>query len=382
VDVRDADLSSNPEVLVQFIELAVLPVAAGLEGLGSSMKRNRLKIVFPTVQQLLEYRHSMTLTAPEVLTLTTLGFDPIEEQDNLVVLIAPRPDDAEGLALMEELLLPAAPPERPIVQPIVVVNHHMTPISGPAAAFEVAYHLRLLTVQYISNEINNENSEQVQSVEPRNVSSTIASTTTPAASELKSNSPTENMTSALYFVDHLIPTPIVYNDFDDIEMNVSNVNFSRDTSTNAQHKGDYVKDDVNTNNDNDDSLLTAAMQHAHELGLRGITRAMVIRVYPNPWHVFVDTASGSDADFEVAATFDAEPTAEMINRAIVECLEGSEREDELVAQQMQQALEAGQLDRVSDFLDDLSLAFDDEGDDGNDDDDDDGFYDSLGTESV
>lgn len=36
--------------------------------------------------------------------------------------------------------------------------------------------------------------------------------------------------------------------------------------------------------------------------------------------------------------------------AIVECLEGSEREDELVAQQMQQALEEGQLDRVSEMI--------------------------------
>ncbi len=39
-----------------------------------------------------------------------------------------------------------------------------------------------------------------------------------------------------------------------------------------------------------------------------------------------------------------------MNFAIVECLEGSEREDELVAQQMQEALEAGQLDRVSEML--------------------------------
>jgi len=34
----------------------------------------------------------------------------------------------------------------------------------------------------------------------------------------------------------------------------------------------------------------------------------------------------------------------------VECLEGSEREDELVAQQMQAALESGQLNRVSEML--------------------------------
>jgi hypothetical protein len=69
-----------------------------------------------------------------------------------------------------------------------------------------------------------------------------------------------------------------------------------------------------------------------------------------PWHVFVDTSPDTDADFEVAATFDTEPTQEDVNYAIVECLEGSEREDELVAQQMQAALEAGQLNRVSEML--------------------------------
>ena len=63
VDVRDAELV-HPETLVQFMELAVLPVAAGLEGLQS--KRNRLKIVFPKVSQLLEYRKTMALAAPEV----------------------------------------------------------------------------------------------------------------------------------------------------------------------------------------------------------------------------------------------------------------------------------------------------------------------------
>jgi hypothetical protein len=39
-----------------------------------------------------------------------------------------------------------------------------------------------------------------------------------------------------------------------------------------------------------------------------------------------------------------------VNYSIVECLEGSEREDELVAQQMQAALDAGQLTRVSEML--------------------------------
>ena len=66
-----------------------------------------------------------------------------------------------------------------------------------------------------------------------------------------------------------------------------------------------------------------------------------------PWHVFVDTSPGTDSDYEVAAIFDEEPSQDELNFAIVECLEGSEKEDEIVAQQMQQALEEGQLDNLS-----------------------------------
>ena len=107
VDVRDAELSRDPETLVQFIELAILPVAAGLEGLKST--RNRVKIVFPTVSQLLEYRRTMALAAPEVVALSTLGFGPVEKMDNLVVIVAPSPDDEEGLLAMNELLEPTDP---------------------------------------------------------------------------------------------------------------------------------------------------------------------------------------------------------------------------------------------------------------------------------
>ena len=115
-----------------------------------------------------------------------------------------------------------------------------------------------------------------------------------------------------------------------------------------------------------------------------------------PWHVFVDTSPDTDADFEVAATFDDEPTQDDVNFAIVECLEGSEREDELVAQQMQQALEDGQLDRVANMLgimppmevegdgtkslsdfDDGEMTIDDLGMDIDDEDDEDDFFDDY-----
>lgn len=72
IDVRDAELSRDPELLVNFIELAILPVAAGLEGLDrESYHRTRLKIVFPTMSQLLQYRKCMTLSAPDVVALVS-----------------------------------------------------------------------------------------------------------------------------------------------------------------------------------------------------------------------------------------------------------------------------------------------------------------------
>mmetsp|Transcript_8207 Transcript_8207/g.14810 ORF Transcript_8207/g.14810 Transcript_8207/m.14810 type:complete len:643 (-) Transcript_8207:1217-3145(-) len=295
VDVRDAELTRDPEILVQFIELAILPVAAGLEGLRSS--RNRVKIVFPTVSQLLQYRKSMALSAPEVVSLSTLGFDPVEKKDNLVVIIAPSPDDYDGLRAMNELFEPTLPGKKPITQPVVVLNHHMVPVSGPAVDFEIVYHLRLLSVQYMSGDrmpeyIRTMEREQREAREKRNA-------------EKKDRPDDENSLD---------------NDTEDIGRE-------------------------------EDVALEAAMEHARESGVhQGITRAMVIRAYPRPWHVFVDTSPDSNADFEVAATFDEPPSQDDVNYAIVECLEGSEREDELVAQQMQQALEDGQLNKVSDIL--------------------------------
>ena len=311
VDVRDAELNTNVETLVQFIELAILPVAAGLEGMNT--KRNRLKVVFPTVSQLLDYRKRMALSAPEVVALSTLGFDPVEQRDNLVVLVAPPPDDEEGLAAMNELLEPTQVDSQHIDQPLVVLNHHMVPLAGPSAKFEVAYHLRLLSVQYVSGEDVPED-----------------------------------------IVDSLLP-----------ETNQAASNSS------ASEAEMY------------DAAVEAAMEHAKAVGANhGVTRAMVIRAFPKPWHVFVDLSPDTDADFEVAATFDEEPTQEEVNRSIVECLEGSEEEDELVAQQMQQALENGQLDRVTEMLGSMGLDFLDEEAESDDDNDEGETWDLFGEDSV
>mmetsp|Transcript_18740 Transcript_18740/g.26432 ORF Transcript_18740/g.26432 Transcript_18740/m.26432 type:complete len:665 (-) Transcript_18740:1122-3116(-) len=327
VDVRDAELSRDPETLVQFIELAVLPVAAGLEGLKSA--RNRVKIVFPTVSQLLMYRRTMALAAPEVVSLSTLGFDPVEKHDNLVVIVAPAPDDEEGLNAMNDLLSPSDTSSKPVLrQPTVVLNHHMVPLSGPAAQYVVAYHLRLLSVQYMTGDNAPEYYEKWEERLKEK-----------AKKKLDEGHPANKNP----------PLDILYGP-------------STDNTEDAPSEDVVLEDEVQSEKGNmpeednvvqeEDAALEAAVQHAHELGVfnQGVTRAMVIRAYPKPWNVFVDTSPDTDADFEVAATFDEEPNQDDVNFAIVECLEGSEREDELVAQQMQQALEAGQLDRVSEML--------------------------------
>jgi hypothetical protein len=377
VDVRDADLSRNPETLVQFIELAILPVAAGLEGLSKSMERYRLKIIFPKVSQLLEYRKTMALSSPDVVALSTLGFEPVEPEDNLVVIIAPAPDDEEGLQAMNELLAPTSsmddgnadddssfPRRQPISQPVVVLNHYMVPISGPAADFEVAYHLRLLSVQYMSNANAADYFRQFGAGEGDDNDDNVDNGNVSEESPLYSveNSDTAVDMDALLGADIDVP---------------STEDITSSSSTPDDGGADFKIPE--------DEALEAAMKHAHEVGInQGMTRGMVIRAYPKPWHVFVDTSPDTDADFEVAATFEHEPTQEEVYMAVVECLEGSAREDELVAQQMQLALETGQLDRISEMLGSLGVdIFDEEDtddDDDEDDDDDDIYKDLFGRE--
>eukprot|EP00586_Coscinodiscus_wailesii_P007419 CAMPEP_0172491634 /NCGR_PEP_ID=MMETSP1066-20121228/22520_1 /TAXON_ID=671091 /ORGANISM="Coscinodiscus wailesii, Strain CCMP2513" /LENGTH=520 /DNA_ID=CAMNT_0013260793 /DNA_START=825 /DNA_END=2386 /DNA_ORIENTATION=+ len=308
VDVRDAELSRDNDILAQFIELAILPVAAGLEGLDSH--RNRVKLIFPKVSQLLQYRKAMALSAPEVVALSTLGFDAVEDRDNLVVILAPSPDDEEGMGALLEVLNPVDN-SRQLDKPVVVVNYHMVPLlSYPISNFEVVYHLRLLSVQYMTGDMN-----------PEYVQNLVA-----AAEQQEKR--------------------------------------GNDGEKGPASNGGNATDKEDQDGADEDAALEAAMEHAHnKTGVhQGITRAMVIRAYPRPWHVFVDTSPDPDSDFEVAATFDEEPSPDDVNYAIVECLEGSEREDELVAQQMQEALEAGQLSKVNKMLGIVPGAFDD-GDD-------------------
>jgi hypothetical protein len=239
----------------------------------------------------------------------------------------------------------------------------------------VAYHLRLLSVHYIAgrdskkdqffeddNDIymqreNNDNSREISmsaATAPFGIDEeAVINTTTTTASYLN---------------------PVV-------EDNSVAVNTTKLLKTEDIEKASFQAAAVQK-----EAAIEAALKHAHEGGAQyhGVTRAMVIRAYPRHWHVFVDTSpDDSEADFEVAATFDIEPTTEQVNQAIIECLEGSEQEDELVAQQMQQALELGQLDRVSQILTELGLGdLDDEANDDDEDDDDEFYQYMLGEDSV
>lgn len=111
---------------------------------------------------------------------------------------------------------------------------------------------------------------------------------------------------------------------------------------------------------------------------------IVIRSYPKPWHVFVDVSPDTDADFVVADTFVNEPTSEDVNNAIVECLEGSEREDELVAQQMQEALElkSKELDITDAKMTEDDIVVEEGGQKEDNDDEFDDWYDLWNEDSV
>ncbi len=240
VDVRDAELTRDPKLFVEFIELAILPVAAGLEGLEADM-RNRVKIVFPTVKDLMTYRKTMALAAPEVVSLSTLGFDPVEEQDKLIVVVAPSPDDLVGVDAMEKLLARTQPnyvePDKRITQPIVVVNHHMVPVDmSTFGKFTTAYHLRLLSVQYMTGD-----------------------------------AVPEYVRKERFEQDKKEPS-----DDDKDAVDISLLGVGDDLSEDAAQSNIEVD-----KSDEDDAALEAAMTHAHEIGVhQGVTRAMVIRAYP------------------------------------------------------------------------------------------------------
>jgi hypothetical protein len=162
--------------------------------------------------------------------------------DNLVVIVAPSPDDEEGLLAMNELLEPKEPGKKPIDQPLVVLNYHMLPVSGLAARFEVAYHLRLLSVQFMTG---NNAPEYFKKWEEEKIQRI----------EIDDNATSSNV---LYGPDgEVLPRSP---DSTETEPEV------------PEEEGDVPEEDA---------ALEAAMKHAHDMGVnQGVTRAMVIRAYP------------------------------------------------------------------------------------------------------
>jgi len=244
VDVNDAELSSSTETLAQFVELAILPVAAGLEGLNTD--KNRLKIIFPTVTDLSAFRKSYTLASPDVIALGTLGFGSAEEKDGVVVIVAPSPEDEEFQTMINIV--------DEMARPTVIINYHV-PEHGVEAKFPERWNL----------------------------------------------------------------TPVYF-------LRLLNVQFQKEENPESE-----------------------------------VTRAMLVRQFPRPWHVFVDTAPLCDeSDFEIgeseraapprpqncfsnhslcrflAATFPDRPSISEVDMCIVTCLEGGADEDELVSWELEQ----------------------------------------------
>ena len=260
VDVRDAELTRDPKLFVEFIELAILPVAAGLEGVSdnscdeSSYISNRVKIVFPTVKELLSYRKQMALSAPDVVSLSTLGLDPIDaERDNLIVVIAPSPDDIAGVTAMEQLI--ALTTKGELTQPVVVMNHHMIPVDmSQFGKFTVVYHLRLLSVQYMTGEAAPEYVSKLEEEEDEEED------------------------------DEERSTAATGDDNDDDTSKDDGISLEDKKRMPSEEEGEekgIINKSSNRKDEEEEQALEAAMTHAHEIGVhQGVTRAMVIRAYP------------------------------------------------------------------------------------------------------
>lgn len=203
------------------------------------------------MKDLMTYRKSMALAAPEVVALSTLGFDPVEERDKLIVLVAPSPDDLAGVDSMGKLLARTQPyyveQDKRITQPVVVVNHHMVPVDmSTFGKFSTVYHLRLLTVQYMTGDA---------------IPEYVAKEWFEQGKRKFSDDKQDGVDVSLLGVGE---------------------DLSEDATV-AGEAGEYKADtETETDrSDEDDAALEAAMIHAHEIGVhQGVTRAMVIRAYP------------------------------------------------------------------------------------------------------
>jgi hypothetical protein len=209
----------------------------------------------------------MCLSAPDVVALSVLGFGSVEEKDNLVVFVAPSPDNEEGLQNMMDILNPKNPLDK-LRQPVVVLNHHMLPLpSYYSQNFEVVYHLRLLSVQYMAT--------------TGSTSSNGSTATT--GDELPSRDYIERLLEAQRRGTIVTITEEGETKEDSLTegTNITSINDGGIDVAPSERKASNIDDEYEGHVEENDEALEAAMTHAYGTGIhQGLTRAMVIRAYP------------------------------------------------------------------------------------------------------
>jgi hypothetical protein len=217
--------------------------------------------------------------------------------------------------MMIDILNPSDPSLQ-ITQPIVVLNHHMDGfmnLPDPICNWEIVYHLRLLSVQYLAMKEDEETDleEDVSQDTALEAAAPDEEIAPPAISEEEVRTRTGKKRSATNLNTNAHTHPFPPGSLRSLH--------SQKVNPVTELIDDAVLDDV--------AYESAAQEQAALLNsttVPGQTRAMVIRAYPRPWHVFVDVSADEETDFEVAQTFVSQPTQDEVNAAIIECLEGSE----------------------------------------------------------
>eukprot|EP00934_Nitzschia_sp_Nitz4_P002413 Nitzschia sp. Nitz4//scaffold33_size148984//91813//93410//NITZ4_002936-RA/size148984-snap-gene-0.9-mRNA-1//1//CDS//3329548451//2408//frame0 len=252
VDIRDPDLATDMELLLEVIEAVVKPLA---EGLRSS--NHRVRIVFPQVTQLVRFRQKGMSKGG--IDSSVLSRYSTRERNKLLVVVAPRPDDTEKLQQMQRFIA-----DHESDQSILLLNYHTEPVKQLPVDLEPVYHMQLFSLEPVPNTTDEE---------------------------------TEPMTGNSSQIIHSV--------------NDSNID--------------------ELNEDEIDAVVDQALERPHA---PFATSALLVRSFPNPWHLFMDLTPSMGDCFEVVATFDTEPSEKDLDAAITECLEGSEREDAIVRQEM------------------------------------------------
>lgn len=147
IDVSDLELRSNLGTLIQYIDNTTTPL---IETLATEPPPSRIKIVFPEVTHLREYKSRTITRASDRVQLCTLSKCSINpERDKLLVLVAPEPESVNELTELRNLILSAANHNNnngTMEIPILVLNYHSVPVAQLPDGFEKVYHIQYLTI--------------------------------------------------------------------------------------------------------------------------------------------------------------------------------------------------------------------------------------------